>query len=83
MGVAWELESGYTVHQIPSSLPPLFSGDRLVVYGVLKVSENAKDCNSINVVRLQGAVENGGQLDHKIAFTTSAVDDSLDTDNNE
>ena len=83
MGVAWELESGYTVHQIPSSLPPLFSGDRLVVYGVLKVSENANDCNSINVVRLQGAVENGGQLDHKIAFTTSAVDDSLDTDNNE
>ena len=42
VGVAWELESGYTVHQIPSSLPPLFSGDRLVVYGVLKVSENAK-----------------------------------------
>ena len=83
VGVAWELESGYTVHQIPSSLPPLFSGDRLVVYGVLKVSENANDCNSINVVRLQGAVENGGQLDHKIAFTTSAVDDSLDTDNNE
>ena len=83
MGVAWELESGYTVHQIPSSLPPLFSGDRLVVYGVLKVSENANDCNSINVVRLQGAVENGGQLDHKIAFTTSAVDDSMDTDNNE
>ena len=83
VGVAWELESGYTVHQIPSSLPPLFSGDRLVVYGVLKVSENAKDCNSINVVRLQGAVENGGQLDHKIAFTTSAVDDSMDTDNNE
>ena len=83
VGVAWELESGYTVHQIPSSLPPLFSGDRLVVYGVLKVSENANDCNSINVVRLQGAVENGGQLDHKIAFTTSAVDDSMDTDNNE
>ena len=83
MGVAWELKSGYTVHQIPSSLPPLFSGDRLVVYGVLKVSENANDCNSINVVRLQGAVENGGQLDHKIAFTTSAVDDSLNTDNNE
>ena len=53
------------------------------MYGVLKVSENANDCNSINVVRLQGAVENGGQLDHKIAFTTSAVDDSLDTDNNE
>ena len=53
------------------------------MYGVLKVSENANDCNSINVVRLQGAVENGGQLDHKIAFTTSAVDDSMDTDNNE
>ena len=53
------------------------------MYGVLKVSENANDCNSINVVRLQGAVENGGQLDHKIAFTTSAVDDSLNTDNNE
>ncbi|CAH3128663.1 unnamed protein product, partial [Pocillopora meandrina] len=83
VGVAWELESGYTVHQIPSSLPPLFSGDRLVVYGVLKVSENANDSNSINVVRLQGAIENGGQLDHKIAFTTSAVDDSLNTDNNE
>ena len=53
------------------------------MYGVLKVVENANDCNSINVVRLQGAVENGGQLDHKIAFTTSAVDDSLNTDNNE
>ena len=31
VNIAWDLAKGWTVHQIPSSLPPLFSGDRLVV----------------------------------------------------
>ena len=33
--VTWNLPKDWTVTQVPSSLPPLFLGDRLVVFGVL------------------------------------------------
>ena len=38
VSIAWDLAKDWTVHQFPSSLPPLFSGDRLVVFGLLKSS---------------------------------------------
>ena len=69
MSVAWDLTEGWTVQQVPSSLPPLFSGDRLVVYGLLKPSENAK--HGMNKVRLQGTFGNNEKVEHLITFNTS------------
>jgi len=59
------------VQQVPSSLPPLFSGDRLVVYGLLKPLENAKQ--GINKVRLQGMFGNNEKVEHLITFPTSVL----------
>ena len=70
MSVAWDLTEGWTVQQVPSSLPPLFSGDRLVVYGLLKPSENAKQ-GGMNKVRLQGMFGNDEKVEHLITFNTS------------
>ena len=59
------------MQQVPSSLPPLFSGDRLVVYGLLKPSENAK--HGMNKVRLQGMFGNNENVEHLITFPTSLL----------
>ena len=68
------------MQQIPSSLPPLFSGDRLVVYGVLKASENKKNGSGVNEVKLEGNAENDAQVDHIIQFASPAIEDNWDTD---
>ena len=69
--MAWDLAEGWTVQQVPSSLPPLFSGDRLVVYGLLKPSENAK--HGMNKVRLTGTLGNEEKMEHFISFSTPPV----------
>ena len=66
------------MQQVPSSLPPLFSGDRLVVYGLLKPSENAKQ--GINKVRLQAISENNEKVEHLITFPTSLLPTACVTD---
>ena len=82
MSVAWDLTEGWTVHQVPSSLPPLFSGDRLVVYGLLKPSENAKQ--GMNKVRLQCTLGNGEKMEHFIIFSTPPIKNAnfLDSETN-
>ena len=60
------------MHQIPSSLPPLFSGDRLVVYGVLKASENANEGDD-NEVRLEGMLRNDENVKHVVKFSTPPI----------
>ena len=57
------------MHQIPSSLPPLFSGDRLVVYGLLKPSENVSQDGKMEV-RLQGTLGKDEKMEHLITFPT-------------
>ena len=69
--MAWDLGEGWTVQQVPSSLPPLFSGDRLVVYGLLKPSENAK--HGMKKVRLTGTLGNEEKMEHFISFSTPPV----------
>lgn len=68
------------MHQIPASLPALFSGDRLVVYGVLKASENENYGSGVNEVRLEGNAENVDQVCHIIQFATPDVEDSWDNE---
>ncbi|XP_022810501.1 von Willebrand factor A domain-containing protein 5A-like isoform X2 [Stylophora pistillata] len=80
VSVNWKLDKGWTVHQIPASLPALFSGDRLVVYGVLKASENENYGSGVNEVRLEGNAENVDQVCHIIQFATPDVEDSWDNE---
>ena len=54
------------------SLPPLFSGDRLVVYGVLKASENANEGDD-NEVRLEGMLGNDEKVQHLVKFSTPPI----------
>ena len=72
INIVWDLAKGWTMHQIPSSLPPLFSGDRLVVYGVLKASENANEGDD-NEVRLEGMLRNDENVKHVVKFSTPPI----------
>ena len=76
--MAWDLAHGWTVHQIPSSLPPLFSGDRLVVYGLLKPSENASQ-EGTNEVRLQSTLGKDEKMKHLRTFPTPPTASACDT----
>ena len=67
------------MHQIPSSLPPLFSGDRLVVYGLLKPSKNASQ-DGKSEVRLQGVLGKDEQMEHLITFSTPPITAACDAD---
>ena len=80
VNIAWDLAKGWTVHQVPSSLPPLFSGDRLVVFGLLKPSLGneaaavaGKDTKTH--ARLRGSLGNRASIDHVIRFTTTLAKD--------
>ena len=67
------------MHQIPSSLPPLFSGDRLVVYGLLEPSENASQDGKMEV-RLQGTLGKDEKMEHLITFSTPLPTSVFDAD---
>ena len=77
VSIAWDLAQGWTVRQIPSSLPPLFSGDRLVVYGILKPSENVSQ-NGKMEVRLQGTLGKDEKMEHLITFSTPSTTSVFD-----
>ena len=79
MSIAWDLAQGWTVHQIPSSLPPLFSGDRLLVYGILKSSQNASRDGKMEV-RLQGTLGKGEEMEFLITFPTPSTASASETD---
>ena len=77
--MTWDLAEGWIVNQIPSTLPPLFSGDRLVVYGLLKPLENASQGGK-NAVRLQGTFGNDEKMELLITFPTSPMATASVTD---
>ena len=76
--MAWDLAQGWTVNQIPSPLPPLFSGDRMVVFGLLKASENASQ-DGKNEVRLQGTLSKDEKMEHLMTFLTPPTASACDT----
>ena len=78
VSVTWDLPQGWVVQQIPSSLHPLFSGDRLVMYGLLKSSENASQ-DGETVVRLQGTLSQHERVEHLITFPTPTTSITTDT----
>ncbi|XP_068682454.1 von Willebrand factor A domain-containing protein 5A-like isoform X1 [Montipora foliosa] len=78
VSVTWDLPQGWVVQQIPSTLSPLFSGDRLVIYGLLKSSENASQ-DGETVVRLQGTLSQHERMEHLITFPTPTTSITTDT----
>ncbi|XP_068682232.1 von Willebrand factor A domain-containing protein 5A-like [Montipora foliosa] len=78
VSVTWDLPQGWVVQQIPSFLPPLFSGDRLVIYGLLESSENASQ-DGETVVRLQGTLSQHERVEHLITFPTPTTSITTDT----
>jgi len=78
VNIAWDLGKSWTVHQIPSFLSPLFIGDRLVVFGLLKPSlgSNAGEAGAASKethahARLRGSFGNSAAIDHVIHFTAT------------
>ena len=78
MSLTWDSPKGWAVQQIPSSLPPLYSGDRLVVYGLMKPSEKEIQGGQ-TVVRLQGTLTKGIKVEHAIKFPTPTAAIATDT----
>ena len=78
VSLTWDSPKGWAVQQIPSSLPPLYSGDRLVVYGLMKPSEKAIQGGQ-TVVRLQGTLTKGIKVEHAIKFPTPTAAIATDT----
>ena len=73
--VSWSLPAGWNVDQIPSVIPPLFSGHRLVVYGVLELPAETVDWQK----NLKGTVKlSAVRKQVKMEGTNNSVEYSLD-----
>ena len=67
VSVLFQVPKEYEVLQSPHNLPPIFNGEKLVVYGVLKSKEGSTkktDCTAI----LKGNML-GEKQEHKVPFT--------------
>ena len=70
VSVQFKVPKKYQVMQCPQNLPPVFSGDKLVVYGILKseaASSEIVECTAI----LMGTL-----LGEKVKYTVSFTLDS-------
>ena len=82
--ITWNLAEGWSVHQIPSSLPTVFMGDRLVVYGILRrppeTSQSVEKDIIEHRVSLQGSVpQDTTKVDHSVTFSTELTKCSTST----
>ena len=75
--VTWDLAAGWTVQQCPASVPPIFLGDRLVLYGLLESAKKMQGSLK-GSAKLQCTME-GRQLDHVIEFHVSDVGDKQES----
>ena len=66
VSVLFQVPKEYEVLQSPHNLPPIFNGEKLVVYGVLKSKGRSKkmDCTAV----LKGNMV-GEKQEHKVPFT--------------
>ena len=63
--VEFKVPGGYEVTQSPQNLPPVFNGEKLVVYGILKAKGSARDGSGKAV--LKGMIL-GKKLEHSVSF---------------
>ena len=77
ISMVFQVPKGYEVLQSPHNLPPIFNGEKLVVYGIIKSKGESKkkiDCMTV----LKGNML-GKKQEHKVSFTvdSSAASPSL------
>ena len=65
VSVEFMVPGGYEVVQSPQNLPPVFNGEKLVVYGILKAKGSARDGSGKAV--LKGMIL-GKKLEHSVSF---------------
>ena len=63
--VEFKVPGGYEIMQSPQNLPPVFKGEKLVVYGILKAKGSARDGSGKAVLR--GMIL-GKKLEHSVSF---------------
>ena len=63
--VEFKVPGGYKIMQSPQNLPPVFNGEKLVVYGILKAKGSARDGSGKAVLR--GMIL-GKKLEHSVSF---------------
>ena len=63
--VEFKVPGGYEIMQSPQNLPPVFNGEKLVVYGILKAKGSARDSSGKAVLR--GMIL-GKKLEHSVSF---------------
>ena len=72
VGITWSVPDGYSVSQIPSTTPLIFSGDRMVLFGLLQGQSQERDTEvQEGCVTLKGTLECGdqkGNIEHSIEF---------------
>lgn len=69
----WSVASGYSVQQVPSSSPPIFSGDRLVLFGQLEGVPEQGNTDMKCYVTLEGLLEYGDKseaIKYSVSFHT-------------
>ena len=67
VSILFQVPKEYEVLQSPTSLPPIFNGERLVSYAVLKTKKSLKKAISCTAI-LKGNML-GAKQEHKIPFT--------------
>ena len=77
VSILFQVPKEYEVLQSPTSLPPIFNGEKLVSYAVLKSKKESKEAVSCTAI-LKGNML-GAKQEHKIPFTldSSAAAPSL------
>ena len=66
--VRFDLPFGYNAKVVPESVPPIFLGERTIIYGIMKKSLEGKVISgSKGSVTLKGELL-GGKIEHKVEF---------------
>ena len=68
MSVEFKVPADFAIQQSPQNLPPVYNGDKMVVYGILTPKGSLEDKEITGKVILKGQVP-GKKLEHSIPFT--------------
>ena len=70
--VEFKVPGDYVVQQSPQNLPPVYSGEKMVVYGVLTHKGSPKDQTITGKAILKGQIL-GKKMEHSVPFTFNPV----------
>ena len=74
--VSFDLPPGYTVRHAPALVPPIFIGDRTIVYAILESSSEAAASGGKGTVTLEGELQ-GDTIKHTLELELRPPDVSM------